>query len=158
MSSKLLCLKSTLVGLQYDIGIVVLIENVEHVIVTAGQYLLVIMSPKTLELVKNTVVLIQVAQLRSEMFVDWYRLDWLVLHIHIPDLKRQIVPAQDIPTISTEFDIRNRRDDLAEERFVGRILLFLEVCVLSVNWPLYSTPTHALRADHTVPTPAYRLA
>jgi len=40
----------------------------------------------TFKLVKDAIVLVQVTQLLTEVFVDVDRLDWLVLHSDIPDL------------------------------------------------------------------------
>ena len=45
----------------------------------------------TLELVKDAIILVQVAQLLTKMFVDIDRLDWLVLHGDIPNLQSKVI-------------------------------------------------------------------
>lgn len=37
------------------------------------------------------------------------------VHIDIPNLERQVVPRQDVPPVMTEFDVRDRGNDLGEE-------------------------------------------
>jgi hypothetical protein len=45
----------------------------------------------TFKLVKDAIILVQVAQLLTEVFVDVDCLDWLVLHGDIPNLEREVV-------------------------------------------------------------------
>jgi len=45
----------------------------------------------TFKLVKDAIILVQVAQLLTEMFVDIDRLDWFVLHSDIPNLECKVV-------------------------------------------------------------------
>ena len=49
--------------------------------------------PSTLELVKDAVILIQRAKLGPEILVDSVGLNRLGLHVQIPDLDGEIVPA-----------------------------------------------------------------
>jgi hypothetical protein len=44
------------------------------------------------------------------VYVD--RLDWLVLHVDVPNLEGKVVTRQDVSAVLGELDIRNGRDDL----------------------------------------------
>ena len=114
-SRQLLGLECTLVCLQHHVTVVVLVEDVEVVVVAARQDLSPVGSPEGLELVKDAVIFIQIAQLRSQVLVDGDCLDRLGVHVHVPNLERQIVTRENIPTVARELDVGNRRDDLAEE-------------------------------------------
>jgi len=61
--------------------------------------------------------------------VDVDRLDGLVLHLDVPDLEREVVSREDEPSVFGELDVRDGGDDFREERLVGGILLFLELCI-----------------------------
>jgi hypothetical protein len=52
------------------------------------RHLLVIPTPYTLELVEDAIILIEITQFAAEMIVDWNSLDWLRLHVDVPDLER----------------------------------------------------------------------
>jgi len=69
----------------------------------------------TLELVKDAIIFVQVAQLLTEMFVDIDRLDWLVLHGDIPNLECKVITRQDVFSVFGEFDVRDGRDNLGKE-------------------------------------------
>jgi len=45
----------------------------------------------TFKLVKDAIILVQVTQLLTEVFVDIDRLDWFVLHGNIPNLQSEVV-------------------------------------------------------------------
>lgn len=66
---------------------------------------LVFPAPNTLELVEDTVVLIQIAKLPPQVVVNWNRLHWLALHVDVPDLEVQVVARQDVSTIVAELDV-----------------------------------------------------
>ncbi|KAI3479668.1 hypothetical protein L1887_58289 [Cichorium endivia] len=120
-------LERRLVRLQHHVGAVVLVKHVEVVVVAARQHLLAIGSPQRLELVKDAVVLVQVAQLGAQMVVDGDRLDRLVVHVDVPDLEREVVARQDVASVAAELDVGYAADDLAEERLGRRILLLLKL-------------------------------
>lgn len=69
----------------------------------------------TFKLVKDTIILVQVAKLLTEMIMNVDSLDWFVLHGDIPNLERQVITRQDVSTVFGEFDIRDGRDDFGEE-------------------------------------------
>ena len=46
-----------------------------------------------LKLVKDAVVFIEAAELGAEILVDGEGLDWLRLHMQVPNFHRQIVPG-----------------------------------------------------------------
>ena len=75
----------------------------------------VISTPNTLELIKDTIVLIQIAKLSAEMIMYGDGLDRPSLHIDIPNLKRQVVSGKDVSSIVAKLDIRNTRDYLREK-------------------------------------------
>lgn len=80
----------------------------------------------TLELVEDAIVLVQVAKLASQVIMDVNRPEWLALHVHVPNLERQVVTSEDIPSVPTEPDIRYRRNDFGEERAICGILFLFE--------------------------------
>lgn len=84
----------------------------------SGKDSLSISAECTLKLVKDAIVLVQVAQLAPKMVVHIDRLDRFVLHIDVPNSQCQVVPRQDVSTVLGEFDIGDGRDDLGEERLV----------------------------------------
>jgi len=63
---------------------------------------------------------------RSQEVVDVERLDRLVFHVNVPDLECQIVARENVASITAEFDVRNRRCDLREERLVRGVLFLLK--------------------------------
>ena len=69
----------------------------------------------TLELVKDAIIFVQVAQLLTEVFVDIDRLDWLILHGDIPNLECKVITRQDVFSVFGEFDVRDGRDNLGKE-------------------------------------------
>jgi hypothetical protein len=77
--------------------------------------ILVITSPDTLKLVEDAVILVQIAQLSSQMIVNGDRLHWPRFHIDVPNLQREVVTREDVSSITTEFHVRNGRDNLREE-------------------------------------------
>ncbi|MCV5127161.1 hypothetical protein OFB58_27705, partial [Escherichia coli] len=55
---------------------------------------------------------------------NWNRLDWLPLHVYIPNLDRQVVASKDIPAVMGESNVGEGRYDFREERS-GRWVFFL---------------------------------
>lgn len=78
-------------------------------------YAPIVATPGTLELVEDTIVLVQIAEFPPQMIMYRDRLDRSRLHVDIPDLEVEVVPREDVPPIATELDVRDRRDDLREE-------------------------------------------
>lgn len=68
-------------------------------------YILVITAPRALELIKDAVILIQIAQLPTQMIVDGDRLHRSILHVDVPDLQREVVTREDVPSIMAELDV-----------------------------------------------------
>lgn len=66
---------------------------------------LVFTAPNTLELVEDTVVLVQIAELPPQVVVNWNRLHWLALHVDVPDLEVQVVARQDVSSIVAKLDV-----------------------------------------------------
>lgn len=60
------------------------------------------------------------------MIVNVDSLHGSTIHVHVPDLEAQVITRQNVPPVSAELDVGNRRDNLRKERSVGRILFFLE--------------------------------
>ena len=95
------------------------------------------------------------------MVMNRYSFHGLRVHINVPNLEGQVVPGKDVPPVMTEFDVRDRGDDLGKERSVGRILFFLKTWIKAVRFErstggLLLSRTHSLRADHKVPHRACR--
>ena len=72
------------------------------------RYVLVISTPNAFKLVENTVIFVQVTKFASQMVMDWNGLDRSGLHVDIPDLQREIITRENIATVATELDVRNR--------------------------------------------------
>jgi len=49
------------------------------------------------------------------MIMNGDRLHRPRVHVDVPDLERQVVSRQDIPSIMAELDVRYRRNDLGKE-------------------------------------------
>ena len=65
----------------------------EEVVVAPGHNSRVCSIPATLELVKDAIILIQRTQLGPQILVDSVGLNGLGLHVQVPDLDGEIVPA-----------------------------------------------------------------
>lgn len=89
---------------------------------------LVVARPEALKLVKNTVVLVQVAELPAKVIMNWDCLYRPALHIDIPNLKGKIVARKDVSSITRELDVGDRGDNFGEEGAVCRVLFFFEAC------------------------------
>lgn len=128
--AHLLGLERRLVCLEYDLGLLVGICRVDHkvVVVAARHDVLAIAGEDHLELVEDAVILVGVAQSRSQVLVDWNDLDGLSLHVDIPDLYRQVIAGNDVTAIVGEADVGDGGDDFGKERAGGRVLLLLKDC------------------------------
>lgn len=67
------------------------------------------------------------------MIMNWNRLDWSRLHVHVPDFQGQVITRKDVPSIVAEFHVRNRRDDFREERARRWIFLLLKAYIAISN-------------------------
>lgn len=65
-----------------------------------------------LELVKDAVVLIKIAEFVSKVVVDVDCLHWSALHVDIPHFQSEIVTRKNVAPVLAEFDVRDGRDDL----------------------------------------------
>lgn len=57
--------------------------------------------PAAGELVEQTIILVERAQLASQILVDGIRLHRFAGHLHVPDLERHEVTCHQIPTRTT---------------------------------------------------------
>mmetsp|Transcript_51447 Transcript_51447/g.129077 ORF Transcript_51447/g.129077 Transcript_51447/m.129077 type:complete len:219 (-) Transcript_51447:624-1280(-) len=78
-----------------------------------------------LKLVENAVVLVQVAQLGAQEVVDLDGTYGLALHVHVPDLKRQVVAADNVAPVRAELDVRDGRNNFREKALGAWVLLLL---------------------------------
>lgn len=76
-----------------------------------GNHVLSVTAECALKLVKDAVILVEIAELVAQMIVNVDRLDWSALHVDIPDLERQVIARENIASILAEFHIRDRRND-----------------------------------------------
>lgn len=89
-------------------------------------YVPIVTRPEAFKLVKDAVVLVQVAELPAEVVVDRDSLHGPALHVHVPNLQGQIVACEDVPTIPRELNVGDGGDNLGEERSVRGILFLLK--------------------------------
>ena len=115
--ANLLRLERRLVGLQHNLGVLVLVGGVDHevVVVASGHDVLRITREDDLEFIEDTVVFVCVAQTRPEVFVDRNGLHGLPLHVDIPNLNRQVISGNNVSTVIREANIGDRRNDFGEE-------------------------------------------
>ena len=113
-NANLLCLEGALVCLQHDLGILVRVARVDHevVVIRACHDILCVSGEGHLELVEDAVILVGVAESGSEVLVDGNCLDWLTLHVHVPDLDSEVITGKNVATIVTKANIRDGGDDL----------------------------------------------
>jgi hypothetical protein len=84
------------------------------------------------------------------MLVNWYGLDGLSLHVHIPDLYSQIVAREDISAIVGESDVGYGGDDFGEEGARRRVFFLLELySPISYVDCKMGKGTHASHVDRT---------
>lgn len=129
--AHLLRLEGRLVRLEHDLRVLALVRGVDHkvVVVAAGHDILGIAREDHLEFVEDAVVLVRVAQARSQVFVDGDGLDGLSLHVDIPDLDRQVIPRHDVSAVVGESDVGDGGDDFGKEGAGGGIFFLLEDCL-----------------------------
>lgn len=65
-----------------------------------------------LKLIKDTIVLIKIAEFVSKVVVDVDCLHGSALHVDIPYFQGEIVTRKNVAPILAELDIRDGRDDL----------------------------------------------
>jgi len=58
-----------------------------YIVKERKRHLLIITAPYTLKLIEDAIILIQIAQLATEMIVDRNSLDGLRFHVDVPDLE-----------------------------------------------------------------------
>jgi len=87
----------------------------EVVVVRSSHHLRAVPAKRALELVENAVVFVEVAELPTEMIMNVDSLHRSTIHVHIPDLEAQVITRQDVPPVSAELDVGNRRDNLRKE-------------------------------------------
>mmetsp|Transcript_53387 Transcript_53387/g.88694 ORF Transcript_53387/g.88694 Transcript_53387/m.88694 type:complete len:244 (+) Transcript_53387:241-972(+) len=106
------------------------IVDVEHVVVRSSHHSVSVGADLALELVKDAVVLVEIAELGSEVVVDVDDLDGLALHVHVPDLDGEVITGDDVATVAAELAVRDGRDDFREEGARARVLFLLKaLCV-----------------------------
>lgn len=100
-NADLLRLESRLVRLQYNLRLLGGVCGVDHkiVVVASGHDIFSIAGEDHFKFIEDTVVLVRVAQTGPQMFVDRNRLHRLSLHVHVPNLHRQVVPGHDVATV-----------------------------------------------------------
>mmetsp|Transcript_19826 Transcript_19826/g.61903 ORF Transcript_19826/g.61903 Transcript_19826/m.61903 type:complete len:396 (-) Transcript_19826:545-1732(-) len=101
-------------------------EEVEAVLVRAGEDVRRIVVEAALELVEYAVLLVEVAQLRPQVLVHRYRLYRPRLYPHIPDAHGEVVARDDVAPVSREARGGDGGGDLREEGLGGRVLRLLE--------------------------------
>ena len=65
----------------------------EEIVVAASHNLGVVSVPATLKLIEDAIIFVQGTQFRAQIFVDCVCLDWLGLHVKVPDFDRQVIPG-----------------------------------------------------------------
>ena len=110
----------------------VAVERLEKVVVRTAQDLIVISTPVALELVKNTVVLVQDAEFISEIIVHRVSLHRSTLHIQIPHFDVEIVACAEVATRVRELYVSYAAYDFGKEILCVGIFALLENFGLSV--------------------------
>mmetsp|Transcript_50687 Transcript_50687/g.162253 ORF Transcript_50687/g.162253 Transcript_50687/m.162253 type:complete len:260 (+) Transcript_50687:121-900(+) len=111
--------------LQGEVGSIVGPENPEQVAVRPRGHMCSRPVERALELIKDRVVLVEVAEAAPQMLVDGEGRDGGALHVNVPQLHRHVVARQDVPPPRTELDVGDRCDDLRKEAPHPRRLGFL---------------------------------
>lgn len=96
--------------------------EVFHIDITLNSQrnLLVIVANGAFKLVKDVLVLVEAAELVAQILVDVVSLHWLLVHIQVPDLNREVVTRHHVAAVLGKLEIRHQRDELREE---GRTVL-----------------------------------
>lgn len=76
-----------------------------------AQDILSVSAESALKLVKDTIVLVEIAQLVTKVVVDVDCLDRSALHVDVPDLQRKVVARENVASILAELDVGNGRND-----------------------------------------------
>jgi len=93
----------------------------EAVIIRPCRHILAIPTHGHLKLVKDTITLIQVTQVGTQMLMDVDGGDRLGLHMCVPYFQCEVITAADVTAILGEFDITDGTDNLGEEGFVAHV-------------------------------------
>lgn len=82
-------------------------KRVRSVVLTKSEdrNVLVIATPRALELIKDAIVLVEVTEFPAQVVMYRYSLYWLTLHVDIPDLERQVITRENISPVVAELDI-----------------------------------------------------
>mmetsp|Transcript_844 Transcript_844/g.3850 ORF Transcript_844/g.3850 Transcript_844/m.3850 type:complete len:248 (-) Transcript_844:901-1644(-) len=102
------------------------VKGAKGVTVRSSRQVAAIVGEAALELVEDAVALVQVAQLGAKMLVNLELRHGFRIHVYVPELHREVIPGQDVPAVPAELDVRDARDDLAEERPGSRGFLLVE--------------------------------
>lgn len=70
-------------------------------------YILIIAAKRTLELIEHILLFVEATQLGTKMLVHSIRLDWLLLHVHVPHLDAHEVTGYNVTPVVCKFDVRD---------------------------------------------------
>ena len=101
-NADFLCLECRFVCLQDDFRLSLGIRGVDHEVVVVAACHDIAWRRRTeddLEFVEDAVVLVGVAESGAEVLVNGNGLDWLTLHIDVPDLDGQVVAGEDVAAV-----------------------------------------------------------
>ena len=117
-----------LVEIQLELIILVpsLITNMEVGVEEPGQEVVGAGAGADAELIKNALILVQLAELRLQGLEDLDGLDGLVGLLDVPDFDVEEVSGEDVSPVLREGDIADGGHNLGEEVLVGGGLLLLE--------------------------------
>jgi hypothetical protein len=91
------------------------IANIEGIVVGARQELRGVVAPAELKLVKDGVILVQIAQLGQQVLVELDNLHGILLLADVPNLHGEVVTRCDESTAGRELDVADCRHELLEE-------------------------------------------
>jgi len=67
------------------------------------------------------------------MLVHWISLNWLCVHVEVPDFEWQVVACQQVAAIVTKLYIWYTRYYFWEEASISRVFRFLQHCIQNHN-------------------------
>ena len=108
------------------------VEALENVSVRAGGDVRAVVVDATLEFVENGVILVQIAQFGTETLSNVDDCHGCLFHVQIPQLQGEVVSREEVPTVSTKFDIADAGYDFGEETFLLRWLWKLKQLAVRV--------------------------
>lgn len=161
-NADLLRLEGRFVCLKDDLGVVARFRRIDHevVVVGTGHDVLRVTRENDLELVEDGVVFVGVAESRPEVFVDGDRLDWLTLHVDVPDFDSQVITGENVAAVVGEADVGDAADDFGEEGAGGGVFFLFELCVIMIVSMLArdlrrTIEAYVLHAHRKEPSAAY---